>query len=40
MFAVATLDGVGELADELNQQDGPAGSLFVVIFVVVSAIFR
>ncbi len=35
MFSVATLDGVGRLADEIGSADGTGAILFVVLFVVV-----
>ncbi len=35
MFSVATLDGVGRLADEISAADGGGSILFLVFFVVV-----
>ncbi len=35
MFSIATLDGVGRLADEISAADGGGAILFLILFVVV-----
>jgi hypothetical protein len=37
MFSIATLDGVGRLADEMGSATGGGAILFLVLFVVVTS---